>query len=481
MQRLTGAQSNDVGFTVDEQTWNAEGYNLYLFDRSHFGNGNCRVVRQFMHIPNIYRHGLNLRSRLLPSIDFLSTLEEGLLQCMQYHSDVSALSLHKSGGTETVLSKALGDVSSHAKEFLEVAGSTWDKIGITGIKDGWKLPLKRKIRHELSQQMGVHLDDITRATHICWNGCPECLDRIDVVLGGNYGMPYLDKAVLDLWYSLGRELGDDFHDLRMDLIAQGDIDLQIGATHEVALHLDNHRPIRSSLLPWTIGLNVDRGEPEKGVSVILRESDIVGHRVADLSEQDITIGCDSIGVKRLLWFDLVMTAYLDVVGLLDDSERRVDLVYYDIRDIDFDDVGLTPRMLDTILELAKEHGFTRFDKLSDILAWLVHRGFHLRICVDSRQSREEAVANFLEQISSKSQGAVGTLELLVNNHVETMHKKILITPIWALMGSSNMTYSGTSRSDEINCHILKTAPHFRLIKRSCDDAFHGAVNWSDII
>jgi hypothetical protein len=244
--------------------------------------------------------------------------------------------------------------------------------------------------------------------------------------------------------------------------------------HDVTLDIDGKR-LRSSLLPWTIGLDVDRTNPNEGANVVLRESDIVGHRIADLSGESVIVGISSIGVKRLLWFDLTMTAYLDSAGLLDEADRRIDLVYYDIRDVEFEDIGLSPRMLDSIMDLARGHGFDRFETLSDVLAWLVHRGFHIRICVDEGRSREDAVSSFLSEMESKSADGEGTLEVFVKEiDFASMHKKVLITPLWALMGSANLTESGTGRSEEIEAHVLSSNPNYQLVQTSCNDTFHGA-------
>ena len=54
--------------------------------------------------------------------------------------------------------------------------------------------------HEIEQ------DDVVRSTKVCWNGCPECIERIDVVQGGFTGMDFLDKAVMDEWFRSRRML-----------------------------------------------------------------------------------------------------------------------------------------------------------------------------------------------------------------------------------------------------------------------------------
>ena len=54
----------------------------------------------------------------------------------------------------------------------------------------------------------------------------------------------------------------------------------------------------------------------------------------------------------------MITAFLDGAGKLGDAERRIDLVYYDIRDIAFEDSGLTPRMMDAITSMGRRTGST---------------------------------------------------------------------------------------------------------------------------
>ena len=214
--------------------------------------------------------------------------------------------------------------------------------------------------------------------------------------------------------------------------------------------------------------------------MLVRESDIHLHRSVEMTSNQDPIGVPSIGVKRLRWFDLVMTAYLDASGRLDPSNRTIDMVYYDIRDIEFEDVGLSPRMLDAVHHLGKEVGFTRFESLSDILAWLVYRGFTLRLCVDAGQAQQEGVRTFLKQLTDRSRGGSGVLDIMEKDiPYASMHKKILVTPIGGLMGSANLSESGTARSEEINAHVPRSSPNFQMLKRSCDDSFTHAQSWSE--
>ncbi len=477
LQRIAGSQTSDVGYAIDPDSWDGRGQSVHLYDRSHYGNGNCRVAKEHMYIPNILRHRLNDNSRMLPTNDFLSTLEEAMLQCMQHHSDMSALSLHSSAGEPTPLSSALQDVEAHARETLEVAEETWNDVGVSGPSDAWKIPLKFHIRKEIAATTGLPTDDVTRATKFCYHGCPECIDRLDIVLGGVHGMPYLDKAVLDVWYQEGRRNSPEYHDLVLSSVADGSSGLQFGVLHNVHLDVQGRR-IRSSTMPWTIGLHIDRSDPDSGAKLVIRESDVSGRRLIDAPDQSIIMGTQSVGIKRRLWFDLMMTAYLDAAGELEDTERRIDLVFFDIRDIEFDDTGLTPRMLDSIVSLGKPYGFSRFDHLSDVLSWMAHRGFEIRLCVDSDRAREDGVKAFLNKLTEQTTNAEGSVNIFCKSVDHgSMHVKLLLTPVWGMLGSANMSPTALGLSDELQQHVLATDPNYTQLVQRCEDIMFGATEY----
>ena len=57
MQRLSGGDSNEIGYGLTDESWNGNDTTLLLFDRAECGNGNVSVAKEFMHIPNIIRAG----------------------------------------------------------------------------------------------------------------------------------------------------------------------------------------------------------------------------------------------------------------------------------------------------------------------------------------------------------------------------------------------------------------------------------------
>ena len=79
----------------------------------------------------------------------------------------------------------------------------------------------------------------------------------------------------------GRQSSNDYHDVNLDDLAAGTANLQFGITHNVTLDI-NDRRLRSSLLPWTIGLDIQRSNLGGGVGMLVRESDIHLHRSVEI-------------------------------------------------------------------------------------------------------------------------------------------------------------------------------------------------------
>ena len=67
-----------------------------------------------------------------------------------------------------------------------------------------------------------------------------------------------------------------------DSMLSGDSGLQLGDLHSLALDTPRGR-IRSLMLPWTIGVDLDRANLEEGIRLIIRQSDLVGLRQSDKS------------------------------------------------------------------------------------------------------------------------------------------------------------------------------------------------------
>ena len=78
LQQISGSQTSDIGYTIDVDSAEGDGYSSTSTTDVTMGTV-VAVLAEFLHIPNLLRHGYNHQSRLLPSTDFLSQIEEGLL------------------------------------------------------------------------------------------------------------------------------------------------------------------------------------------------------------------------------------------------------------------------------------------------------------------------------------------------------------------------------------------------------------------
>ena len=481
-QRIAGGDSQEIGFGLTDDSWNGNSTTVVVYDRAECGNGNASVVRTFMHIPNIVRSAKGSRGRFLPTIDFFSTLEEILLPCPQQHCDILGLEYFRTGGEDSVLHKSMVDYTDFGEEIHNVGKSVWSALNLQGPTDGWKLPLFHYMRRELAIIIDQEPDDVTRSTKICWNGCPECIERIDVVQGGYAGMDYLDKSVMDFWFRHLRETSNEYIDMEPDSMLDGDSGLQLGDLHSLALDTTRGR-IRSLMLPWTIGVDLDRSNLDQGIRLIIRQSDLVGLRQSEPNE-GIAMGMPSAAFKRLLWFDLLMTAYLDMRGAFpDDNRKKIKLVYYDARDIHFDDVGLAPQLLEALRAQAKTDNAGPLETFSDMLIWLARRGFDIQMCVDKRvrtNPRNEPVRDFIDKLKSpRAKGRIKLFEREViddNEWTRSMHKKTMITPIFVLKGTANMTRSGAGLNEEDVDHVMFGTPQYESMNSSCEDTISRSVS-----
>jgi hypothetical protein len=460
-QRVSGGNSNEIGYGLTDGSWHGNESTVVVYDRAECGNGNVSVARTFMHIPNIVRSARGSRGSFLPTNDFLSTLEEVLLPCAQQHCDLLGLEFFRTEGNESVLHRSMKDYMESGKEIYNVGNSVWKALKLEGPSDGWKLPILHYIRNELSEEINQEQDDVIRSTKICWNGCPECVERIDVVQGGFTGMDFLDKSVMDYWFRIMRESSNEYVDINPESLTSGESGLDLGTLHNLILENSLGR-CRSLMLPWTIGVDLDRSKIEEGIKLIIRQSDILGLRQTG-SNDGVALSMPSTSFKRLLWFNLLMTAYLDIRGAFEDDEenKKITLLYYHICDFSFEDIGLAPQLLQALREQAKIDNMGSLNKFSDILIWLAKRGFNIHLCVDKRvrnRRGNKAVRKFIDKL--KRSQTEGRIKLTERNVIDgdgwqrSMHKKTTITPIAVLKGTANMTPSGTGLNEEDVDHIM---------------------------
>lgn len=474
-QRLSGASDRELAFALPDAAWDAREATVLLYDRAEQGNGNVEVIERFFHIPNLVRSS----HEALPSHDFLTLLEEVLLPCAQHHTDLLALRFIETDGARDHVHESLLDLSDGAESSWRDMKSTWAALGIEGTWNAPHLPALHAIRAELAfEHDDVHVDDVTRATGTCWNGCPECIARLDLVQGGFVGLEHIDRLLLDRWYAAVRAARPEYHSFHPRELCDGTAALSLGSIQNLAIRSE-HGTVRSCLLPWTIGVEMSTEANELEPRIILRENDVTNDR--DVRAEGIVVGTPARGVRRLLWFNLLMTAYLDLRGDIPAERRDISLVFYDARDLSFEDIGLAPQMMEALRSAARADGFESFHKLSDVLGWLVLRGFRVTVCLDAaviRRDQNAAVRNFLRNLRRRGGEDIHLLERRVlddDARAGSMHKKVLITPFFLLMGSSNLTRSGAGRNEEIQAHVQYGHPAFEDVLISCRDTLTGAT------
>ena len=182
------------------------------------------------------------------------------------------------------------------------------------------------------------------------------------------------------------------------------------------------------------------------------------------------------GFRRLLWHDLVMTAYLDLLGLLPRERRKIEAVFYDARDIEFQDVGVSPRMLDAIIEYARVSGtrssLQQPERLSDMLEWLSKSGFEVKFCLDKGRLRQSGVASFVKRLQSAGCHVVSKD---LADPARKIHPKAMATPLGVIEGSANLTLGGMGANEEIVSYAPYGTQAYTDLQTSIRDKFHGTA------
>jgi hypothetical protein len=472
LQQLCGSKEEDVGYTVDLEGMKNRKYRVFLYDRTEHGNGSSDVLRRYLYILNIQRHRQTDESRLLPSEDFFTLLEQELLQCPQFHVDMDALEKfnQKQENRNPKGMPELGYVSEYSDEVLRVCEHAWKQLGIAGRNDAWKLPIMALAPASFARSNGLEIDDVIRATTICWSGCPECVINTSAMIGF-LGTTFTDKVVLDEWFRIARGLVAEYKTLSVEDLAAGKARVEIGRQTRACLELPN-RKIRSISLPFTIGFEIDRSEISPHARLIVRDGDIENLQVFGERFDGCAHGLESLGFKRIMWYNLMTASYLDILDLLEDARKDIFMVFYDCRDVGFDDVGISSRMMEALDYHRRKAGLVgEIRSLSDILNWLAIRGFRISLCVDETRAQEESVKSFLEKLASWK---MRNVTIRLKGLQGSMHKKALITPIGAIHGSANLTFSGTQLSEEIISYAPCGTREYNEMKLNILDTFHGS-------
>lgn len=477
LQRLSGTPEGKIGYSPDLDSAEQGIYRIYLYDRDERGNGTCELLTRYMHI--LYLQRLSPRgndTERLPSEDYLTVLEQELLQCTQFHVDINALAMFRERGREVENPRGipeLGYIVDYSREIEEIGRATWKQLGIAGPEDGWRLPLLSLTADAVAEQAGLQRDDVHRATGICWNGCPECVISDTMLLGPVVGADYVDKALLDYWFETARNGTEEYETVNAEKIAAGAGPKGIGIKSRVRVDIDN-KTYRAVALPFTIGVLLSRDELTKSPQIVMRTSDIAGLRLRESGGVGEARGI-SIGMSRLVWYLLLTSSYLSSLERIPTNRRRVVMVFYDLRDVSFDETGLSEKMRETIEELrGVEESQRPLNRLSDILNWMSEKGFQIDICVDKGRLEQEGVRKLLESLN-----LAGRIKVFVKDlGLGIMHAKGLLTPIGAVDGSANLTYLGTTVNDEVVNFTPFGTTGYEDLKVAFEDIVRGAERWT---
>lgn len=477
LQKFSGAGDSETGFAVNPEDARPGGQpRITVYDRSTFGNGSTAVGKDYLQLPHVLRHGDTEWSKLLPSEDFLTCIEGELMQCAQFHSDASALVMHATGGGPGVL--GLRDVERQAAEFARSSRETWNRVAVGGFADAWRLALVREAASFVARRTGSERDDLMRASTICWNGCPECVGQWESGLGGLEGQGYLDKAVLDAWFESARGSNPAYCVVPTTNLAGSIATLPLG--HRQGLYLEvGNRLLRAVTLPWTLGFSLNRSQAPPSLQLLVRTSDL--SRLPASRGGGVAVGMSSMALKRLVWFDLLSSAYADLLGQLPSPDtKRIEIASYDLSDLPFDDVGLSPRMLSSVSALAEmDRAPVDLEHLSDLLDWLLRKGFTVRICTDrSKAAVDSRVDRLYRRLATVPGGRVELLVKDLSPQGGLFHSKAIVTPIGAILGSANITEAGGARNDELISYSHVGSPEYGAVQAAVADMLRGAVPWT---
>ena len=253
----------------------------------------------------------------------------------------------------------------------------------------------------MESQPELHPDEILRSTTTCWNGCPECTGGIADVLGGFRGLNFIDKHLLDEWFRIGAASSESYSICKLEDIATGDSTLNLGILNDVRATDDEGTELRSVGLPWTMGLDLDH-EDDGTTRLVLRNTDICQRKIGGGAGPGT--GIAGHAMRRLLWFNLLMTAHLQATGRLRQSEEglskppRVRSHLLRCTKHQVRGSGLSPRMVDSLRE---DFGAASIENLADVLRWLLDHGVLVRLGIDNRRLEEDGVRDSITSVGEK--------------------------------------------------------------------------------
>jgi hypothetical protein len=197
---FTGCRDEDLGLNIDVKDQDI--LRVWLYDRTHRGNGSCQLINKYFQIPRVLRsiriHPAVEESHRdlnqLPSKDFNSWVLSFLRPCYNHQSRIVALAAGKTGNRN--LKTHMNKIRDEVDFMLDSYDKEWGRNEIDYNPE--KLVRLTLMRHFECEGSPVRSEEMKRASEACWTSCPKCLEELGISpLGPLVGPLYSNKRQLD--------------------------------------------------------------------------------------------------------------------------------------------------------------------------------------------------------------------------------------------------------------------------------------------
>jgi hypothetical protein len=170
---------------------------IWVYDRTPDGNGACKTVKNWFHIPTLIRQLSSIpgtpQQTILPSEDFVGTLQRFLRPCTACEGEAVAIAA-------TLAGREI-DIPPRYRDYHSIKGSygeTWKELS-EELKYPPQLHASATIMSDFITDDPTKSEMIRKSTARCMTSCPECLQEFGISsLGSLIGPIYANKRFLDL-------------------------------------------------------------------------------------------------------------------------------------------------------------------------------------------------------------------------------------------------------------------------------------------
>ena len=181
---------------------------------------------------------------------------------------------------------------------------------------------------------------------------------------------------------------------KLDDIATGDSALNLGILNDVRATNMWSRARSSVCRDNGVGLNRRRGQ-----RLVLRNTDIGQRKIGVAQGRALELRATPAGAPLVQPPHDRAPANAGRIQATDGSVStppRIDLIY-DARNIRFEDLGLSPRMIDSLRD---DFGADSIEDLSDVLRWLLNHGIRVRLGIDRKRLDEDGVRDLITSVGA---------------------------------------------------------------------------------